>query len=569
VDAAGDTTQRSESPGPPASNGRARAEQIALVLIALLVAKRLAYHLAYLVADPFALATFSDGQIYEDAARDILAHPPFGSQPFYLQGLYAYLLAAPMALANHVVLGLLLQLVLAAGALWLFYRVATAQLGQLEGALSTACLLACSELAFYENKYLSVSLGISCNIAALFVATRAFGARRFALVVAAGVAGGLCMLARPNMALALPFTAGALLVTRAQGQRVAHTLLAFTAGVVIALAPMALRNQLVIGRFEVFPSHAGAIPFYLGNNPLANGRWNNAGGLISGQVGREREELAARLGLSAPDPAELDRAIARELWGRSRNYIAQHPGDWLRLELKKLWLTIGNHRFVRDYDLRGEAELIGSAHQLGLPFGALLALGALGTAALLRRAARVREERKRWLALLLVLAGQIAAVLAANLLVFTSAQNRVPLVIPLAFLSGPAVLGLFGRVRQLSAATWELGAGALALSALLFAQACWPRLPEVERPSSVHYFNLAAVEEAIGRDAAAAEHYHRAVERNPREPIFQLREADVLRRLGRRADAAALLDRLDARDDIPRAVRSAVAQERKALTESP
>ena len=45
-----------------------------LIVIALLVAKRIAYHLIYIVRDPFALATFSDGQVYELAARDILAH---------------------------------------------------------------------------------------------------------------------------------------------------------------------------------------------------------------------------------------------------------------------------------------------------------------------------------------------------------------------------------------------------------------------------------------------------------------------------------------------------------------
>ena len=36
-----------------------------VIVIALLVAKRIAYHLTYLLRDPFALATFSDGQVYE------------------------------------------------------------------------------------------------------------------------------------------------------------------------------------------------------------------------------------------------------------------------------------------------------------------------------------------------------------------------------------------------------------------------------------------------------------------------------------------------------------------------
>ena len=47
---------------------------------------------------PFSLATFSDGRLYEDSARDLLDHPPWGTRPFYLQGLYAAQLALPMAI---------------------------------------------------------------------------------------------------------------------------------------------------------------------------------------------------------------------------------------------------------------------------------------------------------------------------------------------------------------------------------------------------------------------------------------------------------------------------------------
>src|SRR5688572_24258549 len=125
----------------PLAHGMDRAQRALALLIALLIAKRLAYHLTYLVTDPFALATFSDGHVYEQAARDILAHPPLGSQPFYLQGLYAYLLALALALTQQVVIGLLLQLVLAAGALWLFQRTAAALLGPGAAMLSTAFLL--------------------------------------------------------------------------------------------------------------------------------------------------------------------------------------------------------------------------------------------------------------------------------------------------------------------------------------------------------------------------------------------------------------------------------------------
>jgi tetratricopeptide (TPR) repeat protein len=545
------------------------AQRAVALLIALLVAKRVAYHLSYLVRDPFALATFSDGQLYEQAARDILAHPPFGSEPFYLQGLYAYVLALPMAGTPQVVLGLLLQLVLAAFALWLFHRAATSAFGKLTGSLSTACLLAFHELAFYENKYLSVSLGVSCNVVALWVAVWFLQRRGAGAAFGAGAGAGLSALGRPNMILALPFTAAAALLVAHRERKVARVALAFGLGAALVLSAMALRNLLVIGRADVFPSHSGGIPFYIGNNPAANGRWNDAGGLLSGQVGRERLELATHLGLTAADPAELDRAVGAAMRDRALRFIREQPGAFIALEARKLWLTLGNHRFARDYDVRGEAELIGGFHALGLPFGALLGLGALGVFVLLGRAANVRGERAELTGILLIACGQLFAVLSANVLFFTSAQNRLPLCVPLAFTAGPALSALAEVVRRTPHPHFRASPLSLAVAGLLCAQAFVPRSQQTDRPSSVHYYNLAAVEEAIGRLESAAHHYQRAALRNPKQPMFHLSRARALRQLGRTQEAAAALSQLAALPDLPPALREAAAQERALLEAAP
>ena len=547
-----------------------RAARLLLLAVALLAAKRLSYHLAYLVYDPFALVTFSDGQVYEDAARDILAHPPLGRAPFYLQGLYAYLLALPMTIAPQAVLGLLLQLMVAAGALVLFHRAACAELGKLAGTLSTVVLLAVHEVAFYENKYLSVSLGISCNAFALWAMSRCRSEPRAGSIVLAGLASGLCVLARPNLLLALPFNALALVVLlRARRARAAPGLALFMLGLVLALAPMALRNQLVVGSPDVLPSHSGAIPFYIGNNPDANGRWNTAGGLISGQVGRERDELAAKLKLRARTPAELDEVVGKALREKAFAFITNEPGAWLALEARKLWLTFGNYRIPRDYDWLGEAELIGALHGVGLPLGVVLGLGVIGLFALLRRARAERAERAQLSALLLVLTGQLCAVLAASLYAFASAQNRVPLYLPLAFASGPGLIALAARVPQwasvLGATPYRAGNWSLLIAALLCAQAFWPRVPGVDRPSSVHYFNLATIEEQLGRDSAAIAHYRAAADRNPKQPLFHLRLARALRRDGQMEAAAAALDRLRAGPDTPPELLRAAEFERERI----
>lgn len=520
-------------------------------LVAFLIAKRIAYHLSYIVFDPFALGTLSDGQLYELAARDILEHPPLGTLPLYLQGLYAYLLAFSMSIVPQVVMGLLVQLIIAAGALFVFQRAARTVFGSVFGGLSLCVLLACPEPAFYENKYLSVSLGIATNIFAIYTAVRAFERLSFRDVLLAGFAAGLAVLGRPNLVIAVPFTMLAFVVlARGAGKPTRTVLAPLALGVVLAVAPMALRNQLVIGSPDVFPSHGGGIPLYIGNNPYANGGWNSAGGLLSGMVYMETTDIARKLGIVAKTRTELDAKVGDALFHKAIEFIRDNPGKFFELCRTKLWRMIGNHRFVRDYDIRGENELIGSYHQWGLPFGVVLGIGVLGFFVLARRAQVVRAERARLVALLLVLGGQVVAIVVANTLVFTSAQNRVPLVIPLAFVAGPAIEALHAKIRRLPSRL-EARPLALAVAALFCAQAFWPRLADIGRPSSAHYYNLGAVEEQLDRLEDAEAHFRRAKEQNPRQPMFWLAHGRVLRRLGRFDEALVSLTHIINMPGVP------------------
>jgi hypothetical protein len=424
-----------------------RMQRLVWALVAFLVAKRIAYHLLFIVRDPFALGTYSEAHRYELAARDVLAHPPLGSLPFDVQGLYAYLLALPMTVVPQVVMGLVLQLVLAAGALFLFQRGARTVFGPIFGGLSLCVLLASPELAFYENKYLPVALGIATNIVALVAAVRASERLRTVDVLLAGVGAGLAVLGDPALTLAVPFSMLAFAVlARNAGKASSTALLPFVLGLSLTLAPMALRNQLVAGKPEVVPSRSFALALFVGNNAFADGSWNTAGGMLGSVEALESPALAKKLGVVEHDPRALDQAIDQALRDKAVAYIASDPLRFVRACGHKLWLLLGNQRFVRDYDLEGESELVGRFHQWGLPFGVVLALGVTGFFVLMRRAQTVRGERARLVALLLVLSGQVFAVVVSNIVLFTSAENRVPLLMPLAFVAGPALEALYAKL---------------------------------------------------------------------------------------------------------------------------
>ena len=197
---------------------RTPAVTLARCAIAALALYKLAYHAVYLSASPFAHGTFSDGRVYEDAARDLLAHPPLGTQPFYLQGLYAYLLAFGLWIGRGLTGALALQIAGVALAYAAFHRLAVRSFGPLPGALSTLCLLAYPGLTFYENKPLSAAIGIACNVGVLYACERFDSARDGKRAGLLGAWSALALLARPNMALALPLGL-ACVVARAERTR--------------------------------------------------------------------------------------------------------------------------------------------------------------------------------------------------------------------------------------------------------------------------------------------------------------------------------------------------------------
>ena len=533
-----------------------------------LLVQRAIYHGAYIFSDPFARVSFSDGELYERAARNVLAHPLWGSEPLYLQGLYAYLLAAGIAPTGSLLGGLVLQLMAAALGLLAFGAAARTCFGPRVGLLSLIVLLSAFDLAFYENKYLSVSLGISACMFAVWAAARAAARPSVLRTTAWGACLGLAVLGRGNLLLALPGCAvGAWLMVRSDPQPCSTKLgvrnvLALLLGCALAVLPMALRNLHVTGELSVFPSHAGGIPFYIGNNPHANGRWNTAGGLLSGQVANERHELIRRLGLNAADQ-HLDAEIGAELYRRAFAFIRAEPARWLGLETRKLWDTLGNHAFVRDYDRLGERELLGLAEPSGLPFGIVLGLGVLGLGLLAKQA----RDNPIQAPVFCTLVSLLLACLAANLAWFTSAQNRAPLIVPLAFAAGPALEALRQRARSRtpSEGAQHLPRALLWLAALSASQAFYPRIAEQQHPSSTHYYNLANVEEELGQNSAALTHYARASELSPKQPVFWWRRANLAQRLQRWDEARLSLDRMSALPDLPPELARAARRAQKKL----
>jgi 4-amino-4-deoxy-L-arabinose transferase-like glycosyltransferase len=519
------------------------------------VAFRLGYHAQYFGEVPFTLATFSDGALYEKMAADILAHPPWGSEPFYLQGVYGALMACAMAIRDQPSTVLFAQLLIAAVAWWGLFRALGLMVDRRTAGVATAIALSYPAFSFYENKHLTATLAVASLIAMLAGAASMIRRGSWRGAGGLGLATGLAILARSNTLLCVPFAAWAVvLAARAHRRPAGRWVAIFGGGLLLALAPMALRNAVVTSQATVMPAHGGGTSFYIGNNREARGVWNDAGGLLSGDVSHERTELARRLGVDEPDEAQRVKKIGRALYARAWSEIAESPGRWAWLEVRKVWLLAGNDELTQDYDRLGERELVGAVWYVGLPFGLLLGLWAAAWVG-----ARGRERTLADRAWIWVCIGQAVAVLVANLGFFTSSQHRLPLVIPMlayAAWARPDLAWREGDRRRRGIM--------VAVALLLTAQGLLPRSKQTQ-PSAVHYFNLAIAQKRTGDPRAALVSLSRAVEQRPDHVVIRVERATLARELGEYELTRQDVLVLSQVDDLPLWVRERRERERQWL----
>jgi tetratricopeptide (TPR) repeat protein len=435
---------------------------------------------------PFFDLRLGDAEAYHLWARRILAGDWLGSDVYYQAPLYPYFLAvlyrmvgeAPVAIrAVHALLGGVSCALLSYAGWRMFGRR-----GLLAGAI-----LALYPAAIFLDGQLDKSALSTTLLCAVFAA---FAARRWGL---AGLALGLLALTRENaLLLAIPLVIFA--ATR-------NARLRFTAGVVLILLPVGIRNYSVSHELHLTTAQSGP-NFYIGNRAGAPG-WYDPLVAGHGSAADERED-ALRLAEQASGRKLTAGEVSRYWTARALSDIRSHPFDWLALLARKLALVLNNAEIA---DTESQSVYAGYSWLLRLPltFGLILAAAVLN----------YRGDRTLW---------SMAAIYALSVAAFyVLARYRFPLV--------PILLLLAVSIpRRPSRSALAASAAALALAFL----------PLVD-PRPARATGYYAVATAFSGDPArlddSATFYRRALEVDPRFPGAHFGLATVLTRQGRPADA--------------------------------
>lgn len=450
-------------------------------LLLLLLTAALLVRLAHWWAvrdEPFFAWLAMDSQEYDRWAQGIAAGDWLGSQVFFQAPLYPYLLAALYSVFGRSLDSVYLaQIVLAVAGCWALYRAGREMGGERVGLAAAGLAAFYGPFLFHDVHLLKESLAVTVTCFLLWT----LATRRHWL--AAGLLLGVLALLRENALLLLPF-----LLPLTVGKDFLRRSATLVAGLVLALLPVAIRNGIVGGDF-LPTTFQGGVNFYIGNNPEADGTYRPIvpGKQIPALERREPVRVAEQeLG------RELSPAEVSSFWmGKALAWAGDHPGDFVRLQLRKLglfWSWYEQPDAVDYYWVRRRSPAL----RWGAPveFGAVTLLALAGLWMIRRNPGPFAP------ALLFALGWMLTTVVF-----FLFSRYRLPAVPALMILAAVPL----ARVNR-------KGPILAVLIVLLL-----PHLAGFEPRLDLVHYNLGRIEDERGNTDAAREHYKAAFVLNPKD----------------------------------------------------
>jgi tetratricopeptide (TPR) repeat protein len=448
-----------------------------------------------------------------------------GPVPFFVSPLYAYFLAATRASfpAARVV-----QILLGTVAVALVFLTARRLFGE-RAALAAGVLYALTGVVTF-HEVLILQAALDPFLTALFLYLMAVGFTSSSLSskvwVAAGAAGGLLALNRPNALLCVAAVAVALTAAKISLRTFAPAV-AFLAGTAAVVVLPLARNLIVSGEPVLISSHGG-LNFLVGNGAGANGVYRAIPGItpdIGGQAADTKRVAEAEEGRPLTT-REISSHFARKAWA----WISSEPGAALSLLAKKVRFVLSGDEAPLNFSFPWYRDRSLALRLLFVGPGLLVPLAGAGfVLAFFASAGTARRT-------LLVWSAFVPAYVLAVAVFFVATRYRLPLLVALAPLGGAAVAQLPEAWRAKGA---RLGA-AVAAAAVLAAVSLWPTgLWDGAQDEEMHLV-LWEIERG---DAGAMGHAETAAREHPDPALVWLRAGRSFDAAGKSDDAITALSR--------------------------
>ncbi|MBN2572650.1 MAG: glycosyltransferase family 39 protein [Ignavibacteriales bacterium] len=292
---------------------------------------------------PFANNLFSDAKIYNEWAKSIVSTNDWvGKDVFFMAPIYPYFLAIIYKVFGQSILFIqLLQVIISTFSILLIYICAKKLFLEKVALISAAISSVYSVFVFYSGAILSETLQLFFFCLFIYYIIKSSESNKLKHWFIAGIFAGISILFRGNflfisflIVLYIIFSEnvkGFLNKIKSTYKRI----LIFTAGILLIIFPVTLRNYLVGDEFVLLTSNGG-INFYLGNNP------NSQGVFITPQEFDFHNDLAGQKYAQKILGRNLTASETSSFWfNKGIEFITNNPGNAATLYLKKIFLFFG------------------------------------------------------------------------------------------------------------------------------------------------------------------------------------------------------------------------------------
>lgn len=368
-------------------------------------------HILSMTSGPLYDIPLIDSAYYLNWAKTIAAGDIIGKDVFFMSPLYPYLMAVVFTVksASPVTI-VVIQALLSAVTLYLIGNITLKTGGETVSALAVWIGAFFPVWIYFDGMILTASLILLLNTASVWLLIKWKESNKSLFILLAGVFTGLSALARPS---AFIFGFVMFIWVFLQDKR---SVLFWIIGITAAILPAAVHNFSVSGEFIPLTS-SGGMNFYVGNNPQADGLYNQPDFLASAEPEFEYFDYrlqAERLsGLKNMSPGQVSGFWFHE----GIKFILENPSRYLKLCWNKFfyfWNNLEAPNNVSIYFVEKMSPVIRI-----IPFGfGLLAAGSLAGILFIRRNHAIT-----------ILLLYLLYLLLANLLFFNSSEFRFPAVV--------------------------------------------------------------------------------------------------------------------------------------------
>jgi 4-amino-4-deoxy-L-arabinose transferase-like glycosyltransferase len=413
-----------------------------------------------------------DAHAYHEWALRILDGDWLGNEVYYQDPLYPFFLAGLYAVFGPDTLAVVLaQAALGAGTVTLLAAIGWRLFGAAPALIAGVFAALYAPALYYEALLLKAPLLLFLFTALALALVRAAESARPAPWLVAGLVLGVAALTRGN---ALLFVPGVWLWLASErrfsvGERTRAAVLA-TAGVVLVLLPVGLRNYAVAGDW-VWINSQGGQNFYIGNV-----RTNQSGIYKAPPFLRacpQHEERDFKRVAEAETGRTLQPSEVSSYWlARGLEEIRADPGQFLRHSARKLAVLLNHYEVPDNYSFGFFVERVPLLRAPLPTFGILLPLAFCG-------AFFARRNRSA-----LLLLAFLACYGAGIVLFFNLSRLRLPMVPVMILFAGYGAFELYQRATRRE---WKV----LALAGVFLAIA-YPAVHAdlVSEPPAIRYYNL-------------------------------------------------------------------------------